>query len=415
MKPSTPTRQRAPRPRKLASTRITFVVNDCGAGDHQAQFLNYARSFSTIHELTVVFVFPVDMRSPVVKEFQQLGVRVLSLKSRTRFSPKTIFQTYQIFRATQPQIIHSQHPIAGINARIAGWIYRAERPSVKIICEQRNVAQGLSRIARLLERLTFPVADLILCSSKGVERSYFGSSMVLNLEDFELKKRKHYTFFNSINVDLASCDRPGRRRSRAAFAADWGIDQGDFVFITVAKFTRQKDYPVLVEAFAKARELLVTRSLRLICVGEGTEMASARAIARRLGVDNEITFAGYRADVEHLLCGADCFVLTSLWEGLPKALLEAMSIPLPCVATCVAGTEDVIRHEVDGLLIPPGDVAACAQALVRVANDPALCHAIKNRAAQRVASFSASEQAKTLLGIYDRLLPPNAFRYFSTK
>lgn len=385
------------------ANRITFVLNGSRPGGYQGQFLSYARRMAAGHQLSIVFVFPVDMGSPIIQEFESLGVRVHSLGVRARISAKSIFRTYQIFLSTRPQIIHSQHPIAGVNAKIAGWFYKRHEPSVKIICEQRNVPEGLSWIARRLEYLTFPAADVVLCSSTQVERRYFGSSKVLDPDNFNLDRRKHYTFYNSIDTDFAAAAKVEAHQSRAFLKREWGIESGDFVFVTVAKFTKQKDYPTLISGFAKARQMAPGRTLKLICVGDGPEMAPIQGLAQRQCIEAHVIFAGYRADVPRILSGVDCFVLTSLWEGLPKALLEAMAIPLPCVATEVSGTEDVIRHEVDGILIPPADATACASALVRVVEDQSLCQTLKARASERVASFSAKRQVEVLLRLYDQL------------
>ncbi len=383
--------------------RVVFVINGSLCGHSQMQFLSYARALATSCKISMLFIFPVDLRSPMVKEFASLGVEVSSLGCKRRVTIASIYRTFRYFKNQRPEIIHSQHPIAGVNAKVAGWFYKLQRRDVRIICEQRNEAQGLSLMARRLEYLTFPAADLVLCSSTRVEKSYFGSSMVLDPDDLDLKSRKHYTFFNSIDLDLAAVTRVDRRKSRSLLLREWGITEEDFVVVTVAKFSKQKDYPTLISAFAKALAMASGVKFKLICVGDGPDRSAIVDLVQSLNLESVVVTAGFRNDVQTVLCGADCFVLSSKWEGLPKVLLEAMSIPLPCVVTQVGGSEDVVRNEVDGLLVPPGESQACADALVRLATDPGLARAIAASAKVRVQSFSAREQAQTLLAVYRRL------------
>lgn len=390
----------AERPARL---RLAFVINGSKNGHLQMQFLSYARSLVIYHDISILFIFSVNHESAMVREFKSLGVDVASLGCKNPVGLRSVFRTYKYFLTTRPQVIHSQHPIAGVNAKVAGWLYRLRFRDAKIICEQRNEPQGLSRFARWLEYLTFPAADLILCSSTRVEKNYFGSSKVFCLKDFDFKARKHYTFFNSIDLDVFALSMVDKRSARALLKREWDIGERDFLVVTIAKFERQKDYATLIHAFARARHSVGEKNLKLVCIGDGREIMSVRCLVEALGLGEHVVLPGFREDVTQILCGADCFVLTSLWEGLPKSLLEAMSVPLPCVATMVAGTEDVLQDGVDGLLIPPGDVGACAQALIRLAMEPALGRVLASNARRRVNLFSSREQARVLDRIYQNL------------
>jgi len=389
--------------KRLKRLRIMFVTNGSRPLGEQDQFLGYARRFAAVHHLSILFIFPVDGDDPNIMEFQRLGVEVRSLGSRSRLSALTIYKTFRHFQAFQPDIIHSQHPVAGVNAKLAGSLFRRVNPAVKVICEQRNMPGGLSPFARWLEYLTFGLADVVLCSSSRVEISYFGSSKELNVDTFSPKARKHYTFYNSVDPDVSGFRRADRVIAREVFRSEWSFDVDDFVFVSVAKLTKQKDYPALISGFAKARELVAGLALKLLCVGEGPERAGLERLIQDLALEEHVVLAGYRADVPGILSAADGFVLTSLWEGLPKALLEAMTVPLPCIATEVSGTEEVIRHGVDGVLIAPGDKHGCAEAMVLLASDSSFRRTLRENAAERVKLFTVSNQARTLLGIYERL------------
>ncbi len=383
--------------------RVAFIMHGFDPGQQQMQFLNYARYLPRRYRLLMLFIRPVDRESEIYRTFEALGAEIDSLECTQRFGPGVIRRMYRRLRAFRPDIVHTQHAIANVNGKLTGALYqRFENPGLQIICEQRNAKHGIPRAARMLEVATLPAADLILCSSAGVERSFFGSSEVIDTAGLDLGRRRHYTFHNSIDVERFAerQDEPGGA-GRAATRRALGLPEDAFAIATVAKFSRQKDYPTLIEAFGG---LAAERpQLRLLCVGDGPEREKITAEVRERGLSERVLLAGYRDDVPAVLAAADCFVLASLWEGLPKALLEAMSLGRACVATRVEGNEDVIVPEQSGLLVPPGDPAALAAALGRVVDEPELREALERGGQARVREFGVQAKTAELDRIYRRL------------
>ena len=114
---------------------------------------------------------------------------------------------------------------------------------------------------------------------------------------------------------------------------------------------------------------------------------------------------GNRDDVPDLLAASDLFVLPSLWEGLPMALIEAMASGLPIVATEVSGTIRVMVPGQTGILVPPGDAQKLAEAILQLLSDPERARAMGKAARRRVErEFSAQKQAEEHLALYHRLL-----------
>lgn len=111
---------------------------------------------------------------------------------------------------------------------------------------------------------------------------------------------------------------------------------------------------------------------RLVLVGSGPAQASLQAHARELGLGSQVQFPGTRSDPEVVLRASQVFLLPSRSEGMSNALLEAMATGLACVATRIGGNSDLLEHEETGLLVPPGDVAALADALLALLEDPGL-------------------------------------------
>lgn len=145
------------------------------------------------------------------------------------------------------------------------------------------------------------------------------------------------------------------------------------VVVYVGRLSYQKGLDVLLQSWRIVREQLSgSQRARLVIVGTGPLRVRLECLAHTLGITDSVEFAGVQSDVAAWLRRSHIGVLPSRWEGMPNALLEAMACGLPCVATRVSGSEDVIQPGVNGLLIEPEDPQALAEALLFLLRDPTL-------------------------------------------
>lgn len=193
----------------------------------------------------------------------------------------------------------------------------------------------------------------------------------------------------------------GRRRHDVRMELGLGPDQP--AVLTVARFTGQKGYDVLLRA---AHRVLESRpDTRFFWVGEGPLLEEVRATVQASGLRDSVRLLGARSDVPDLLQAADLFVLPSLFEGLPLALLEALRAGLPVVATAAPGTAEVFEEDEAAELVRPGSSDCMAYAILRVLNDPDLADELADRG-QRLArrSFDARRMGEETLAVYRRLI-----------
>jgi glycosyltransferase involved in cell wall biosynthesis len=171
---------------------------------------------------------------------------------------------------------------------------------------------------------------------------------------------------NAVDVGAGERLRVPREEARRRF----GLAEDDFVLVTVARLSSQKGHVFLLDAL----RTLVPEfpNLRLLCLGDGELRAELAAKTHAAGLDAHVCFAGALPGVVGLLPAYDLFVLPSLWEGMPLALIEALAAGLPVLATAVAGTPEVVTSEHTGLLVPPGDAGALAEGIRRLLRDPDL-------------------------------------------
>jgi glycosyltransferase involved in cell wall biosynthesis len=159
--------------------------------------------------------------------------------------------------------------------------------------------------------------------------------------------------------------------------------------------------------FVEALPLIVGKvpEARFVVLGEGRERASLQARARELGVGDRVVFAGFRPDVRRFYPVFDVSVLTSLSEGLSITILESMSFGVPVVATRVGGNPELVRHGESGFLVPPKDVEAFADAVVRVLEDPALARKLGARGREIVErDFTLEAVATRYAALYRDVL-----------
>ncbi len=175
------------------------------------------------------------------------------------------------------------------------------------------------------------------------------------------------------------------------------------VLTFVGRLHAQKNLTSLLHAAARLRASWP--GLHVVIVGEGPEDKPLRRLARELVLTEQVTFAGGMADVTPFLRATDVFVHLSRAEGMPGALLEAMAAGLPCVATRIGGTVDIIADGVDGLLVEPGDIEAATIAIARCLANPQLGARLGATARQRVeAEFTMEAIAARYVTLYEQLI-----------
>lgn len=149
-----------------------------------------------------------------------------------------------------------------------------------------------------------------------------------------------------------------------------GIPADAYVVGSVGRLRPQKGFHIWLAAAAQVRSRLPHAHFLLI--GDGELRTQLAEEVQRIGIADAVTFLGPRRDVEALYPVMDVFVSSSLWEGLPTVILEAIAAGCPVIATAVAGTTELIADGKTGLLAPPGDPAQLAAAIVQMANEPTL-------------------------------------------
>ena len=270
-----------------------------------------------------------------------------------RVDPFTLVALRRFFRERRVDIVHAHNFAPLIYGGLAARSLGLHRP--RVVYSEHNQVNSASERDLQKFRLYVRLADEVVAVSDDLKRILQGK--------LEITKPVR-VIHNGID-DARFATASGTR-----VREELGIRPDEIVIGTAVVLSKQKGITYLVEA---AKE--VTRRVplaRIVVAGDGPLRQELMAQAEAAGLGDRMLFPGYRKDIPDLLSSFDIYVLSSLWEGLPLALLEALRLGKPIVCTRVGGNSEVIEDGVHGYLVAPKDPAQLADRLVRMAEDAPL-------------------------------------------
>lgn len=327
----------------LKSPLVVWLVSGADQLGRQAEFLNLAvRLPQKFRAILFLFHTPRNL-----DEVQRLvaghNVEVVPLGIKSFYElPVVILRIVNILKDKRPAIIHSHHPPANfVNAGVTLILKAVFKQKLLSIHGYRNSKKGLGKLARLFERMSRHQANLIICSSNGVRQS-FGFLGKGNVAEVSLVsgKPEYVTILNSVDVRaLRALRGRSKRREQSLDSAVRRV----YKVCCVASFKSQKNHAVLLRAFSMLAKRIP--NISLVLIGDGALRPAMEELALELGLENSCRFMGHVKNPEDIVEKSDLFVLPSLWEGMPKALIEAMALGVPCVASRVEGVVEIMNPE----------------------------------------------------------------------
>ncbi len=310
------------------------------------------------------------------------------------------FKVVRLMFRERPDIVHTHTAKAGALGRLAAFTYNLTQPRDRrclvVHTFHGHVFSGYfgpagSRAVRGVERALAAITDQVLTISASQKDDICRRYRIA-------PERK--TRVIELGVELEELVALG---SDPTLRDELGIACDDVVFSYVGRFVPIKDLPTLVRAFA----IVAGRSgrVRLVLVGDGELRPGLERLASDLGLGDRIHFTGWRRDLSAVYGATDVGVLSSINEGTPVALIETMAAGRAVVSTAVGGVTDVVEHERTGLVVPPGNPDALADAMERLAREPALRARLGAAARSEIANrFDATRLAADLGRFYRQAL-----------
>jgi glycosyltransferase involved in cell wall biosynthesis len=290
-------------------------------------------------------------------------------------------------REERPAVLLSAEPYLNL---LALWARRLAGLSVRtVISERIHLSSHLRERAKRREwrwrfivpllRRMYPEADRIIAVSHGVAddlRTLVG-----------LPPELVTTVYNPV-VDSGLA-----KKADAPINHPWFVPGAPPVILGVGRLAEQKDFPTLLQAFAQVR---AQRQARLLLLGEGEMRRKLEALARELGVEQDVSLPGFASNPFAYMARAAVFVLSSTYEGLPGVLIQALACGCPVVSTnCPGGAAEILENGQYGRLVPVGDPAAMAQAIISTLEAPP----DRGRLQTRASLFSVDRAVEQYLDV----------------
>ena len=321
--------------------KILYIITGLGLGGAETITVNIANSIkSRGHDIVIMSL----TGNQEVSVSHDIPVYNMFMKKNPLGLLKTFLQAKKIVHAFKPDIIHAHMFHAVIFARMLKIISTEHN---KIISTEHTNSLG-AKVRMLLYRVTDFLSDLNTNVSKEAT-DYF-------IKEKAFSEKKSRPIYNGIDLSRFQKNNKGD-----VIRAEYGLKSDDFVYINVARLMPAKDHYNLLKAFS----LVPISSKKLLLVGKGELESSLRNFVQELGIQDLVFFCGAHSNIEDYYNAADCFVLSSEWEGFGLVLAEAMSCELPVISTNCGGTSEVVQNS--HFLVPPKTPSALASKMQEIA------------------------------------------------
>lgn len=284
-------------------------------------------------------------------------VRVVNLNSARGRDGFGILQLTNYLRKEKPDALLATTHFSNERAILAKLLSGSStkifvREANHLLTRAKNEPQKTMRLVPLATRLSYPLADGIIAVCNGVADNLVE---ITNLPSERIKVIYNPTVTPNLLL-----------KGKEKIEHPWFEEGEPPVILGVGRLTKQKDFPTLIRAFAKVKEV---KPARLMILGQAWNNPDSQVMSliKKLNLEKEVALPGFQKNPYPYMAQADVFVLSSRWEGLSNALIEAMALGTPVVATdCPGGSAEILGSGKYGELVPVGDSDVMAQAILKI-------------------------------------------------
>jgi len=296
------------------------------------------------------------------------GVTVRHLDKRPGFDPRMYARLARVMRQFRPDIMHTHSYVM----RYAWPVHTGT-----IVHTVHNLAEReVDRVGVLLHRLALKRGTRFVAIGREVANSF---------------RRVYGAEAHAVIPNGVDLEEP--RVARAAWRMREGFRQEDVLIVSVARLAPQKNPLLLMDSLPDDERC------HLLLAGEGELAVEVRARAGK-----RVHLLGMRQDIPDLLHACDIFAMASDYEGLPVAVIEALAAALPVVATNVGGLPELVDDGVNGILVPPRNRVALAEALAKLTHDPDLCRRMASTGVERARTFGAVRMVESYSALFEQMV-----------
>jgi glycosyltransferase involved in cell wall biosynthesis len=361
---------------------IALLMPNFGGGGAERAMITLANSFAAMgHRVDFLVLEATGPFAPLLRS----DIRVVELRRRSIFAAILVLVRY--LRSEQPAALLSTLDHANVGAILASTIARTGtriviRLATTLSSARVTAATRRKRIMLDISRIVYRFADRVVAVSQGVADDAVRFARLSPVRVLTIRNPMDFAEIERLADQLPNTD---------------GLGALDAPFIlAVGRLGPEKDFATLIKAFASIR---AERDLRLVILGEGQERPLLSALTTELQVQTSISMPGFAANPFAYMRRASAFVLSSIHEGYPNVLCEAMACGCPVVSTdCPSGPREILQNGRYGRLVPIGDVNQMAAAIVQTLDAPMIPDSLRQRARELGAADSVNRYIEALLG-----------------
>lgn len=362
--------------------KLCYIIGQLNKAGAEKQLYYLANSISK--EKFTPVVVSLSQYGFWSEEIKKLNIQLIEIPRKKHKEFSRLLRLIKVLKTIKPQIIHTFLFPANTYGRIAGIITRIPI----IISSERN----LPEIGKDKKLWQICVDRILSFFTHGIICNSYKAANVLTKKYF-LNRNKVFTIYNGIDGTIFF-------RNNAIS----GSKIAPSVIGTVGRLYRQKNYKLFLDMAKLILNMSGNRNIKFLIVGDGPLMNELKQYSHDLGIEKSVFFAGERTDITELLKGMDVFVMTSLYEGLSNAIMEAMAAGLPVVATDVGGNSELVINGETGFLCKL-DARELAEKVNYLINNKEEARKMGEKGKKRIISeFSIEKMVRETENVYFMLL-----------
>jgi len=345
-----------------------------------------APELPVIEPLVITYVRDSTAKNTFLKALEISSIKSQIVEERFRFDPGVISRLCERIKDFRPDVLQSHNVKSHFLIRIAG-LHR-QYPWIGFHHGYTSTDRKME-LYNTLDRWSLPHARHVVTVSEPFARQLIRRGVT---------PARITVLHNSVRP-VGEPDPAAIRMVRQKL----GLREREAVILSVGRLSREKAHSDLIEAVALLRRIS-DRPFRVVLLGDGPERTNLSAKIESLGLQESVLIAGHVADVSPFYASASIMALPSHSEGSPNVVLEAMAHGVPIAATAVGGIPEILSHNESGLLVPPKDPKAMAQALARLLEEKILRERLSLAGQNRSRDFTPAAYRRSISNVYFKVL-----------
>lgn len=371
----------------MRKIKVLYIIDSLFVGGAEKFLVNLVNAIDP--DKFEVWVCCLWSSGPLEKDLNLPLDRIITLNFGGYKDYKAYIKLCKFIAQQRFDVVHTQIFPSNTVGRICAFFMRVP----VIIATEQNIYQWKLRKHVFVDRILAYISDRIMAVSEEVKK--------FTISQEKIPEEKFIVIPNAIPVDRYDSGR--LKIDIKKKKNDLSLPDNSLVIGTVATLINQKGHKYLLEVAKILAEKIP--DIHFLLIGEGPLRRELEQFTKQLKIDSKVHFLGVCGDVDELLGIIDVFVLPSLYEGLPLALLEALAMRKAVVATKVGGIPEVVEHGKNGILVEPRDPEGLAEGIVKLIRNPNLAAKMGEEGRKIVEEkFSTNVVVRKLENLYEELL-----------